>query len=383
MRKFIYKLLIQPAVVFITFQSFIIAASAQSEPVAPAPGELVISEVMFNPFCPVDNDAEWFELTNVSGKVLDVNGLYFQDGAFPGASGDKYFQVLPSVATLPPMLPGQRFVFCRSNNPAINGGLPQVDYWFAAVDDNVPPDHSQIGHSQMNMGNSNIDGMHITIGQPAFLGGTVIDSFSYNPFASPLAGSDGISVERKDLYLPFTVTGTVNSTNSSQAQVTALFGTCFPKERGTPGAKNSNDTTAVWKLYREFTDSLTENTGAIVVDTPLSVSAGLVTFKNSGGYPGALYTFGYADAPSEVPLTFIIPGNPGSILLDLNSAAFLIDDLDANYYFDANGDAVLPISYIADPMTVGRFFYFQWLGVGAGYPNVLQASKGIRMVMEF
>ena len=40
-----------------------------------APGDLVITEVMFNPNAVSDLQGEWFEVTNVSGRLVSLNGL--------------------------------------------------------------------------------------------------------------------------------------------------------------------------------------------------------------------------------------------------------------------------------------------------------------------
>ena len=89
---------------------------------------------MFNPgpdACVTDNNGEYFEVTNISTHVLDLNGMFVQDFI---TSDNTFFQILPSVATLPPLYPGQRFLFCRkgSADSAINGGLTNVDYGYAA-----------------------------------------------------------------------------------------------------------------------------------------------------------------------------------------------------------------------------------------------------------
>lgn len=365
------------------------AAPAQSlpplEPLPPEPGELVISEVMFNPTgtgTDVQNVGEWFELTNISGKVLDVNNLYFQDGPFAGASGsDAYFQVLPAVATLPPMFPGQRFVFARSNDPALNGGIPQVDYAYASTSSTTPADHSQVGHAKMNMSNSNIDGMHITKGAPAFYGGTVIDSFSYNPASNPLPVCIGVSVERVDLYGPMSVVGVGNSPNVAPASIASTFGTTVPPQSGTPGAMNSMDATPVWHLYYEFADSNNQNTGAITVNTPLSAGAGTVTFNIQCGPSNGVYTLGYATGIGEVPLSLLVGGMPGSILLDLYIANYLFDWNDIAYYLDPAGNGSLTVAYNPDPTLNGSVFYFQYLGVDFATSG-LTASKAIRMYMN-
>lgn len=359
-----------------SFLLLVSGAFAQSE--TPAPGDLAISEVFFNALCVDDDKGEWFEVMNISGKVLDLNGLYFQDGAFPGANGDRFFQVLPSVATLPPLNPGETFVFARKGDPGVNGGIPVVHYTYTS-DGAAPADKSQVGDAQMNMGNSNVDGMHITLGAPAYLGGTVIDSVSYNPATGPIVPSDGVSFERLDMYQPCVVAGVSNSTNMAPTLLTATFGSCTPPDVGTPGTTNTLNGTPEWKLYLSYTDTAGQNTGTIKCITRLDNSAGSVTFKMSNGSPTNFYTFGYAEGASEIPLSFIVPGNPGALLLDLNTAVFAFDINDPAYYFDANGEAQLTVPFTPDPSLVGKFFFMQWLGADFNLPTPFLVSNGIRM----
>lgn len=353
----------------------------QAPAVVPGVGDLTFSEVMFNPLCVQDNDGEWFEVTNISGKVLDLNGLYFQDGYVPGASGDRYFRVLPTVATLPPMYPGQRFIFARKANPTLNNGLPWVDYEYTAPDGSpVPLDFSQVGHTQMNMGNSAPDGMHISVNNAAFFGGTVIASTSYVPNAAPIFPSDGYSYEAVDLYVPMVALSvTQNSPNMKQPLPTATYGLCMPQEFGTPGGVNSVEATT-WKAYVVYNDTLNQNTGILTTDTPVSLSQGYVLARMKNGSPFQSYTLGIADDRGELPLSLVFFAWTGAILLDLNTAAYLFDPNDNAYYFDPNGEAALLLQVPQVPQLLGHDFDLQWLGFDV-VSGQLKASHGIEVVV--
>jgi hypothetical protein len=60
-------------VAFVSFSTPVTAASV-------APGELIITEVMANPGLVSDTAGEWFELHNLTGNSLDINGLTISDG---------------------------------------------------------------------------------------------------------------------------------------------------------------------------------------------------------------------------------------------------------------------------------------------------------------
>jgi hypothetical protein len=360
------------------------AAFGQS-PVPPAPGELVVSEIMFTPVCSgSQNTGEWFEVTNISTKVLDVNGLYFQDGSVAGINGpDKYFRVLPSVATLPPLYPGQRFVFARSADPLNNGGLPQVDYSYAQDVNNptAPADHSKVSFSGMNFSSQDPDGMHISLGAPVASGGTLIDTCSYNPVAFPfsLPYAGGGSAERIDLFQPFTHnTATLaNSTNMAQALQTATFGSCVVgPDWGTPGTVNSTDAT-IWPMYTIFNDSLNQNPGTIQISNPPSVGGAPMVLHMANGVANAMYTLGYSSVESELPLGLILGGNPGALLLDINTTGFL---LDPGFLFDGAGNNTFVLTLPGDPGLVGQTFSFQWLTFDP-VAFYLVASHGVRFTI--
>ncbi|MCA9657530.1 MAG: lamin tail domain-containing protein [Myxococcales bacterium] len=110
------------------------------EPVKPAMGDLTFTEYMANPNAVSDGNGEWFEV-QVNG-TFDLNNL--QLGKQPG----NVEQTLVATECLS-VAPGDILVFAHSDDPLVNGGLPQVDHLFgfslvnsngglfAAIDDMV------------------------------------------------------------------------------------------------------------------------------------------------------------------------------------------------------------------------------------------------------
>lgn len=346
-----------------------LAASARAQtPVPPAPGDVAISEIMFTPACAGNqNSAEWFEVTNISTKVIDLMGVYITDGSTPlVADPSKYFQVLPSVTTLPPLYPGQRFVFARSANSLLNGGLPVVDYEYAqdVNSPDAPADKSKVGFTKQNFSSQDLDGCHISVQAPLGAPGSVlIATASYNPVVAPfqLPYTGGGSAEMVNLYGSFVVnqqTG-ANDPNVAQALASSTFGNCFiGKDWGTPGSVNSTDAT-VWPMYTSISDSQNQNSGTLAVSNPPTMGGPAMVFRLGNGLAGSTYTLGYADAPAELPFEFFLGGNPGALLLDVSTANFLYDP--ATFLFDGSGASALPIDLPVDPNLLGKSFTTQWI----------------------
>ncbi|MBK8263165.1 MAG: lamin tail domain-containing protein [Nannocystis sp.] len=89
------------------------------EPVAPTPGAVTITEYMPDPKAAPDASAEWFELR--VNQPFDLNGLQL------GRTPPKVDATLTSPTCLH-VEAGDHLVFARSDDPALNGGLPQVDH---------------------------------------------------------------------------------------------------------------------------------------------------------------------------------------------------------------------------------------------------------------
>jgi hypothetical protein len=90
--------------------------------VAPAAGDLVITEVMPSPEAVGDDLGEWFEV--VVGRDVDLNGVGL-DRAGDSAAAD----VIEAEACLA-VSAGDRVVFARSADPTLNGELPAVTATF-------------------------------------------------------------------------------------------------------------------------------------------------------------------------------------------------------------------------------------------------------------
>ncbi|MCA9560731.1 MAG: lamin tail domain-containing protein, partial [Myxococcales bacterium] len=79
----------------------------------PAPGEVVITEIMADPHDGLDeNTAEWFEVHNTGDRTVGLEGCVVSDSA------DNATDVGPLN-----LAPGAYAIFVRSADPALNGGL--------------------------------------------------------------------------------------------------------------------------------------------------------------------------------------------------------------------------------------------------------------------
>ena len=156
---------------------------------APAPGDLVINELMYDPPAPQPNTNEWVEVLNVSGGPVDVGGLAVADDT--GASDG-----VPAGTTL---ADGGYLVIVR-NGTAFAEAYPGVAFVELA------------GFPTLN---NTGDRLVITAG------GTEIDVV---PYRASWGGSDA-SLERIDPFGP--------------SDAASNFGTSTAAYGGTPGAQNS------------------------------------------------------------------------------------------------------------------------------------------------
>ncbi len=79
----------------------------------PAPGELVITELMVDPKAVSDARGEYVEVTNASSDPLQLLGLVLRDNGRDWCPVER-----PLV-----LAPGGRLIFARRLDPATNGGL--------------------------------------------------------------------------------------------------------------------------------------------------------------------------------------------------------------------------------------------------------------------
>lgn len=85
---------------------------------APVMGELVITEVMANPDAVSDSDGEWFELKNISGAAIDLNGLQM---GFDDADASASLRGGGACITV---APDGYAVLAGNADMVSNGGLP-------------------------------------------------------------------------------------------------------------------------------------------------------------------------------------------------------------------------------------------------------------------
>jgi hypothetical protein len=86
------------------------------------PGDLLVSEVMVNPFSVSDTNGEWFELFNASANSIDINGLTISD------DGSNSHQINNNASLL--IAPGAYFVLGRNGSIPDNGGYT-ADYVYS------------------------------------------------------------------------------------------------------------------------------------------------------------------------------------------------------------------------------------------------------------
>ncbi len=87
-----------------------------------SPGDLIISEVMANPVAVSDTSGEWFEIHNLTGNSLDLDGITLSD------SGSN-MHVVDFVGPLI-LNPHDYLVFGRSGDASSNGGYA-ADYVYS------------------------------------------------------------------------------------------------------------------------------------------------------------------------------------------------------------------------------------------------------------
>lgn len=316
------------------------AAAAQG--VTPVPGEIAISEILFDPTSGVDdNYGEYFEVTNISNRVLDFSGLFVQDLAASGSTSAPYFMISPGV--LPSIYPGQAIVFARSGDPTVNGGLNSVHYVYSVPSGtSAPADKSKVSHTAMALGNSSIDLIAITTGAPLNLGGFVIEMVTYDPTKAPLTNHSGIAFERGDLMAPWQA--------SNVAASTGAFGSF--SQQGTPGEVNSNDKTLYPSWYRfDAVQPGPQDLLLLLPKGPCSASKGSTLLKLTGGPPGASFGIAFSASPMELPM----PTLGGTVLVDLWSA-----EIWATSQFQLDGAGVAEIPVALQPAMIGAQVSIQW-----------------------
>lgn len=162
------------------------------------PGQVIVSEVMFDPSL-VDGDfGEWFEVRNVGEAEVDLAGVVIQDDDGAG------FAVEGPL----PVSAGGQVVFGASADASVNGGVPaDLAYSIDAV----------------KLGN---EGDTLTL----VAGGETLDAFTWDEDAFTFAEGAALQLS------PSTVDPAGNDAPEAWCLATAAYGA---GDLGTPGAANS------------------------------------------------------------------------------------------------------------------------------------------------
>jgi hypothetical protein len=96
-------------------------ATANDTVTAIAPGDLVITEILFDPAGVADDMGEWFEVYNTTTRTIPLGGFSLGDGA-----------ATHIVTGTPSLAAGDWFVFGINSSLATNGGAA-VDYQYATL----------------------------------------------------------------------------------------------------------------------------------------------------------------------------------------------------------------------------------------------------------
>lgn len=274
---------------------------------APAPGDLVINEVMYDPPAPQPSANEWVELLNVTGGPLDLGGLTLTDGngtTEPVAEG----------TTLPA---GGHFVIARDGD-AFAAAYPGV----AFVDLGGFPSLNNTG-----------DRVALLVD------GTEIDAVPYLP---SWGGSDA-SLERRDPLGPSDAAGN--------------FGTTTSPAGGTPGARNTlfvEDTEPPELVGAEALDAQTVRaTFSEAVDPVTAETASNYAIDGDVGTPAAALV---GDAPNEVVLALAAPlAGPATYTLTVRG----VTDLRGNALAEATATFFAGQGGVAGPgdVVINEFLY--------------------------
>lgn len=169
----------------------------------PAPGMLVIDEVMISSVSGSGDRGEWFEVVNVGTCTIDLTGLTIVSPAGTGAEKTH-------TVTSGSVAPGRYFVFALDSAPAANHFLP-FDYAYGT------------GGAEDVIFNNSADWLELRSGA------TVIDR---------VAWPSGGYTNGKSRMLPGTPSATANDTWANLCDSTAVYSTTGGTFYGTPQMPN-------------------------------------------------------------------------------------------------------------------------------------------------
>ena len=166
-----------------------------------SPGDLIITEIMYNPAAVSDNVGEWIEIFNPTSADIDMLGFTISDNADTHTINSNL--VVPAAGYV---------VVGRSTDMLVNGGAP-VDY----------------AYSSLFLSNT---GDEVTIN----CGTVIIDQIVYDTTIFPDAGSGPMGLPGNSISLDLaTYDAVLNDDGTNWCFSTATFG---DGDMGTPGLEN-------------------------------------------------------------------------------------------------------------------------------------------------
>jgi cysteine-rich repeat protein len=177
--------------------------------VEPKVGDLVITEMLFNPAAVSDAIGEWFEVYNASAQTIDLRGLLITSATTGVPDGETI--VIDGGA--PIEVPSKGYVVLGNlSDMTMNGGVA-VAFAYG---------------TKITMANSNLDDIRLYIDTTPPL---LLDAAGYTKANSGAAAYSGASFSLN----PTALSATANDLPASWCAAKTVFGA---GDKGTPGAKN-------------------------------------------------------------------------------------------------------------------------------------------------
>ena len=134
----------------IYFLSILALSSTLSHSATIQSGDILISEVMANPFAVSDSNGEWFELFNASANNIDLNGFIISD------NGNNSHEINNNGSLI--ISAGEYLVLGRNNNTNENGGYT-ADYVYTGFSLGNSSDQIILTDNQSEIARLNYSGL--------------------------------------------------------------------------------------------------------------------------------------------------------------------------------------------------------------------------------
>lgn len=170
---------------------------------APRPGEVIFTEIMQNPKIQSDADAEWFEVKNLSNRLVDLEDCVITSDR--GQSTESF--TVNSTAT-----------------------IASQDYFVFSISSSVSFTSDYIYNGKINLANTS-DSLELYCDDPISQSVQLVDRVAWDSASFP--SPDGASMTLDSVYF----TSTQNDAGENWCEGSTVFGV---GDRGTPGSANDS-----------------------------------------------------------------------------------------------------------------------------------------------